>query len=575
MKQSFLRRVLSVLLCVSLLLGVSVVRSQKAEAFAISASLVASVIMIMTACGVTFWASTQGDAESYISQKLGEFLDQLNPSPASVLDWLGIDDLGQLFVVLSGGIVRFDSNVANPILSFVRWFNQSEGVTSDGSSVDNAVPIAFTETITDSYTGTVSAEIIDANRLRFNLSEFAQTSGTPAFYVLNLGAIGAIGTRYQISVDNAVLSWQDGSSHNCYVKTYSADSASYLRPNSSYMSRVSEHPTLSFTPSSGSPCLCICLRQDSYSYLSGFVDFLFNAPLLLSPSTAAVSPSDSVAVPEDVDQGESFDVAPSVPLTEGMSVEDASSEIFDGVTSADGLTSTGEAVEPPALDLSGILEILGSILNAILAIPGHIAALPSAIASAFSSLLTSIKSVLDSIADWVASIAQTVLGLSEAIGQAAGQAAQDVITGIHSLPGMISDALVNLFVPDEAYIGEFVASLHGIFDNRFSILSYPFSILGEFITRASGIDEDEPILRWPDIYEPFSGQLLIGAGSYNLNQIRQGNFAQAHGLYMVVVKGWIAFEFLGYLYSWFCSVFKMREDDFVSPLEAYDGGDDG
>lgn len=156
-----------------------------------------------------------------------------------------------------------------------------------------------------------------------------------------------------------------------------------------------------------------------------------------------------------------------------------------------------------------------------------------------------LSNLLDNVVDTLTDIKQTILSIPS--------------TFVNS----IKTALQETFVPSQEYVDTFISSLSSTFDNHFSILSYPFSILGQFITRATNASGQEPIFSWPNIYEPFSNKILISAGAYNLRSILQNQvFSSIYDIYMIVVKGFLSFKFIAFLYNWFCDVFHMRNDDF-------------
>lgn len=146
---------------------------------------------------------------------------------------------------------------------------------------------------------------------------------------------------------------------------------------------------------------------------------------------------------------------------------------------------------------------------------------------------------------------------------------------ITSLPETIAEKVGDLFIPSEDFADTFAETAYGIFDNHFSILSYPFSLIGEFSTRLLTLGNPQPIFKWNDLNDPFSGKKVISAGQYNLNDALSNTAVlNLYNLYMLLVKAIISFQFVNFLYAWFCDVFKMKESDYPLPWDSADGDDD-
>lgn len=235
------------------------------------------------------------------------------------------------------------------------------------------------------------------------------------------------------------------------------------------------------------------------------------------------------------------------------------------------------------------LEFEGATLvnpDTVVVNPSYSVSVPNSVAVGQTLDVTTNANIIQgaSVEDATSAILDTVVtagGLSstnEVSGEAVPSESFWLWDAITSLPATIANeikaVLLDVFIPDQAFIDDFFANLNSIFNNRFSILSFPFALLGTFITKVASMSSSEPIISWPNIYEHFSGKLLISAGSYNLNSILANQaIANMYAIYMIVIKAIISFQFVAFLYAWFCDVFHMRNSDFDNPYDLASGGD--
>lgn len=509
MQTTIKRRFIAYALAVAVLIGASVYKPQRVDAVALTstAAVVALVASVMTACGVTYWASTQEDAVSYLGGKIEEYIGTLSETYSSLLEWLGINTISDAFSVLNGGILRVPTTIANKILEFVSWYNEEENVESGGESITNASYYPVTVTLPTGATGVLTAQYISANVLYVHLSGYSQGNGQIV-----------ISSSVPLS-RNDTTTMQVMSATDANFVNYLWDYQIFDDNNVSSREGLAPGNSVSLTTTVANGHLGLILNPLVKTGVSGDLYFqvtLTQGSLQQNAATVIVEPSDSVVVPPALEQGESLIITTTAPITQGDSNEEACQAILDTVISQDGLSSSSD---------------------------------------------TEVEATIPSAWQWLFDL---VHGLGETLTNI-----YDLIRGIpSSIASAISAVLTAAFVPTEAYVATFVASLYSTFDNHFSILSYPFSLLGTFITKVGTIGSSEPIFTWGNIYEPFSGKLLIPAGSYNLNNALQNQaFAYAHSIYMIVIKGLLSFQFVSFLYAWFCDVFHMKNSDFDSPFE--------
>ncbi len=119
----------------------------------------------------------------------------------------------------------------------------------------------------------------------------------------------------------------------------------------------------------------------------------------------------------------------------------------------------------------------------------------------------------------------------------------DILGAVQSLSTQVVTGISSLFIPNEAFFAEAVPALQATFQNRMGLLTYPLSIMVDFLGQLSDISAQEPILRWDSIYI-FNTQ-LIAAGSYNLNDaLGSQPVKQLHDMYLVLVDACMTFAFL-------------------------------
>ena len=74
------------------------------------------------------------------------------------------------------------------------------------------------------------------------------------------------------------------------------------------------------------------------------------------------------------------------------------------------------------------------------------------------------------------------------------------------------------------------------FKERFGFLTYPFELIVDVLQRFLYISFEEPILRIPDINEPFTGVKLISATEFNFNDMLENETLKSvHDIYLIFV----------------------------------------
>lgn len=120
---------------------------------------------------------------------------------------------------------------------------------------------------------------------------------------------------------------------------------------------------------------------------------------------------------------------------------------------------------------------------------------------------------------------------------------EKIYNAIIDLPGRIAEAIKDLFIPHEGYATEFVSGINGIFEDRMGLLTYPLSVLSDFVGTVATLDEQEPILRWNDVV--WQNKTIIQKGEYNLKSALSGTAMQSvYSVYRTVVSAVLVIAFL-------------------------------
>ena len=136
---------------------------------------------------------------------------------------------------------------------------------------------------------------------------------------------------------------------------------------------------------------------------------------------------------------------------------------------------------------------------------------------------------------------------------------QSIKTTLISIPTLIADSVMDglqtMFVPSEVYMESLPEHITDTFEERTGFLTYPFSLLPDFVGRLSA-PSDDWILKWPQIEEPFTGAILFQQGSWNVTAFVQANaqIKRLYDLWRLIAKAIMSFGFLGLCYNKYRSV---------------------
>ena len=116
---------------------------------------------------------------------------------------------------------------------------------------------------------------------------------------------------------------------------------------------------------------------------------------------------------------------------------------------------------------------------------------------------------------------------------------------VSDIPGAIADAVAGIFVPSADFYPTAISNLKDAFSDRMGLLTYPISVLFDFLDRVVNLSDQQPILTWGNIYLPGYATPLVAAGQYNLNDaIGTSQGKQLHDIYLVIVDAMMILAFV-------------------------------
>lgn len=127
----------------------------------------------------------------------------------------------------------------------------------------------------------------------------------------------------------------------------------------------------------------------------------------------------------------------------------------------------------------------------------------------------------------------------------------------------LTNSLKELFIPsDENFLTDFVNEFKELFVTKLGFLVYPFEVLIDLLDKYVNIETD-PIIRIPDIKEPFNDFVIIEAREFNIQEIfNTGNFKTLYDIYMAFVGCYFIILFLNYCIKKYNEFVKARGDGF-------------
>lgn len=542
-------RYIALALCFTLALGVFVYRPPKAEALAgVDDAVVIGALLSAFAggCGLIF--SNNGMTSSELAQGL---TDKWNEFKAAVLEtdttfagWLGYEDMDALLqaIVLSGGnALTVPRLVARKFADFTTWLTSNTGVTAGGDSVpvSTVESVKFYQMHYDSSLG----YLLD-DEIPFALSSYTSSSvyslGTPVFNIYDLPSTRDESLIFGFSGNSWAKAYLDAS--GSFWSYSSASSGEWSLIRSSSVSKFVDGKVYVAPYVNGK--IKYALFVECWDNVDGFKVKRFSGIDMDFTGAGAESSFSRLSV-----FAPSYYKNPTIDLpAEG---EEAAKPKLSGV--GDGTaTSIEDLLQQilaqlqantlaPTLDLAGTEtggntgadEDAKPYLPYIPQIFGKIKELPGTLANIWES----IKGIPAAIAEKIGAFFTTLWGWL-----------QNIIDAITALPAAIAEKIKALFVPREGYAAEFVADITATYQGRMGLLTYPFTVLADFVGTVATLEEQEPVLRWDAV--EWQNKTIISAGEYNLKSaVSSAQMQTVYMIYKTVVSGMLVVAFLHLCYK--------------------------
>lgn len=511
-----LKRILSLACCLSLTVGLFTYRPPEAKAIVTEASLATSVLWsFMQSAGITFNGTGMNSSSwaEAIEPYLRDFTEATDSAAKSFWHWLGYDGAPEFIKALSWSKIThpttmpFPSVVIPPAVAkkmgeFTHWFAQKVGLDSGGESK----PVV-------SISGGTRLKLSNGQSIVLGSCVNPDSSG-PKFY--EPGTV--LFTVVQDMYDNYdKYSWLYTFSNGYSLKLFFVE-----------VGKVVINADL--RDSKGN---LVGRNNDSSTFTSNLFNWgemYYDAVgLAVADDGNTITPITRVCKKDDQYKGKWVQTWHRGDYwCKGLTLND-----LESFKTSD---ATGFASQPGAL--SPTYDDKGE-KPTVVAYPN------------ISGDLTSINDLLQQILD---KLAANDLNSSASLE---GEAAPDVpatdigwkgtiekiYQGIIDLPGRIAEAIKDLFIPHEGYAAEFVSGLTGAYQGRFGLLTYPFSVLGDFVGTVATLDEQEPILRWNDV--KWQDHVVIAKGEYNLKSAIAGTEMQTvYQVYRTVASAALIVGFL-------------------------------
>jgi len=562
MKSPF-QRIAALALCFSLTLGAFAYRPSEAKAIAgVDDAVVIGALLSAFAggCGLIF--SNNGMTSSELAQgltdKWNEFNEAAESGASSFAAWLGFEDTSALLGALSfsGGKLVIPRAIARKFADFTNWLTQNLGVTAGGEEKPtfSSSGVANCQFLT--WDNSDRSYVYNGQRRNVALTRISASDYTGYIYDFDLGSplysYADFETLSPVSLtldgkSVALIEWDpsnDGTIRISFYYNSFRGSNRYYKGGVSFVNYKAEKYKSVY----------IAKLPDGLAFLEYGVHAIdgvekeYVRVLQASDSRIRFTPDDvlesrlSVFAP-------SYYKNPTIDLpAEG---EEAANPTLSGV--GDGTATTIEDLlqqilaQLQANTLAPTLTVDGTqtggntgtdedakpYLPYIPQIFGKIKELPGTL----TNIWESIKGIPAAIAEKIGAFFTTLWGWL-----------QNIIDAITALPAAIAEKIKALFVPREGYAAEFVADITATYQGRMGLLTYPFTVLADFVGTVATLEEQEPVLRWDAV--EWQNKTIISAGEYNLKSaVSSAQMQTVYMIYKTVVSGMLVVAFLHLCYK--------------------------
>ena len=557
-------RYIALALCFTLTLGVFAYRPPRAEALAgVDDAVVIGALLSAFAggCGLIFSNNgmTSNEIAQAMTQKWNEFKAAVLKTDTTFAGWLGYEDMDALLqaIVLSGGnALTVPRLVARKFADFTTWLTQNLGVTagSEEKPIFSSSGVANCQFLT--WDNSDRSYVYNGQRRNVALTRISASDYTGYIYDFDLGSplysYADFETLSPVSLtldgkSVALIEWDpsnDGTIRISFYYNSFRGSNRYYKGGVSFVNYKAEKYKSVY----------IAKLPDGLAFLEYGVHAIdgvekeYVRVLQASDSRIRFTPDDvlesrlSVFAP-------SYYKNPTIDLpAEG---EEAANPTLSGV--GDGTATTIEDLlqqilaQLQANTLAPTLTVDGTqtggntgtdedakpYLPYIPQIFGKIKELPGTL----TNIWESIKGIPAAIAEKIGAFFTTLWGWL-----------QNIIDAITALPAAIAEKIKALFVPREGYAAEFVADITATYQGRMGLLTYPFTVLADFVGTVATLEEQEPVLRWDAV--EWQNKTIISAGEYNLKSaVSSAQMQTVYMIYKTVVSGMLVVAFLHLCYK--------------------------
>ena len=562
MKNPF-QRIAALALCFTLTLGAFAYRPPKAEALAgVDDAVVIGALLSAFAggCGLIFSNNgmTSGELAQGLTDKWNEFNESAENAASSFAAWLGFEDTSALLGALSfsGGKLVIPRAIARKLSDFTTWLTQNLGVTagSEEKPVFSSSGVANCQFLT--WDNSVRSNVYNGQSRSVVLTRISASDYTDYIYDFDLGSplysYADFETLSPVSLtldgkSVALIEWDPSNGGTIRISFYYNSfrgSNRYYNGGVSYVDRMAEKYKGVY----------IAKLPDGLAFLQYGVRAIDG---LEKEYVRVLQASDSRIrfTPDDVLESRLSVFAPSYYKNPTIDLpaegEEAANPKLSGV--GDGTATTIEDLLQqilaqlqantlaPTLDVAGTetggntgtdedakpyLPYIPQIFEKIKELPGTLA-----------NIWESIKGIPAAIAEKIGAFFTTLWGWL-----------QSIIDAITALPAAIAEKIKALFVPREGYAAEFVADITATYQGRMGLLSYPFTVLADFVGTVATLEEQEPVLRWDAV--EWQNKTIISAGEYNLKSaVSSAQMQTVYMIYKTVVSGMLVVAFLHLCYK--------------------------
>ena len=538
-------RLIALALCFTLTLGAFVYKPPEAKAVAVvdDAVVIGALLAAFAGgCGLVFANNgmTSGEIADGMMEKWTQFKDFVGGVDQTFSEWLGYEDTTALVQALAfeDGKLFIPRAVARKLADFTDWLTSDVGVVSGSNkSVFSASNLTYVGEPVE--IGQLSVAYAPNNRIYEGLDSFVVPGSSYTQLVPPGGGdastlrLGRYHVRlkkdysrqyFSCSVDGGLTfsDWIDGGEFN-YQRFLAYDAAGVL----CFVTNYHSYEDLTFY-----------LRPLSVV----FYDWFYRCNLTVDSSDFAYLSTDfsagtldGVQTPDLADDAET---APTPTITgvgwDAATIEELLQQILDQLQAntlattiaVDAAQTGGETGTDTDEDAKPYLPFIPQIFEKVKEIPGTL-----------SNIWDTVKGLPAAIAEKISAFFTTLWGWL-----------QDIITEIKALPAAIAEKVKALFVPHEGYAAEFVADITSTYQGRMGLLTYPFTVLADFVGTVATLEEQEPILRWDAV--EWQNKTVIAAGEYNLKSaVNSAQMQTVYTIYKTVVSGVLVVAFLHLCYK--------------------------